>query len=158
MSPVWNPSIQPRSQGLSSLTPGASEVPLHNLDGTVLFCVIWKATLTENWNSYLLSIYVIGNTPCGCWKRSTCPAFKAADVLNALESLLDRSFDWLDLIHGINLPQRLKRKVHSHWHLVVSAPFRLLKNKEEIARCQLNSKHGNFFAITIVLLKNSFRY
>ena len=39
---------------------------------------------------------------------------KAADILNALESLLDRSFDWLDVIHGINVSQRLKRKVHSH--------------------------------------------
>ena len=55
------------------------------------------------------------------------------------------SFDWLDLIHGINLQQRLKRKVHCHWHLVVSVPFRLLKKKEEIARGQLNSKHGNSF-------------
>ena len=77
-------------------------------------------------------------------KRSTCSAFKAADILNAVESLLDRSFDWLDLIYGINLPQGLKRKVHSHWHLVASAPFRLLKNKEEIARDQLNSKRGIF--------------
>ena len=119
----------------------------------VLFFVIWKATLKENWNSYLLSIYVIGNSPSGCWNRSTFSAFKAADILNTLESLLDRSFDWLDLIHGINLPQRLKRKLHSHWQLVFSVPFRLLKNKEEIARCQLNSKHGNFFAITLVLLK-----
>ena len=98
----------------------------------ILFFVIWKATLPENWNSYLLSIHVIGNSPSGCWKRSTCSTFKGADILNALESLLDRSFDWLDLIHGINLQQRLKRKVDSHWHLVVFAPFRLLKNKEEM--------------------------
>ena len=38
---------------------------------------------------------MIGNSPSGCWERSTCSAFKAADILNALESLVDRSFDRL---------------------------------------------------------------
>ena len=69
------------------------------------------------------------------------------DSLTWGESLLDHSFDWLDLIHGINVP---------HLFCIFSAPFRLLKNKEEIARGQLNSKRDNFFAITIVLLKNFF--
>ena len=66
--------------------------------------------------------------------------------------LIVASIDCLDLIHGINLPQRLKRKVHSHWHLVLSAPFRLLQNKEEIARGQLNLKRGTSLPMLSKLL------
>ena len=74
---------------------------------------------------------MIGNSPSGCGKRSNCFAFRAADIMVSHLCLIIAS---IGLILGINLPQRLKRKVHSYWHLVVSAPFRLPKNKEEIAR------------------------
>ena len=42
----------------------------YNIGSTgVLFFVIWKATVTENWNSYLLTIHVIGNSLSGFWKK-----------------------------------------------------------------------------------------